>query len=377
VSRGRREADVVVWAPFAGALYSAEGFAGGAEVQAVTLARSLARSGLRVRHVVASAGGVSRTDDGVEVVELPAGYWRRGLPRRRAVIQTLKDTNAGVYIQRSAGADTGLVALFTRAAGRRSIFSASHDSDFSRDLEMIRKGGGGTENALVRAQYRIGLRSVHAVVAQTRQQAAMAEQNFRRHPVVIPSFAAAVDGVRSSREALLWIGGLSEMKNPLALLEVAARVPEATFWMVAHEVPAERSGLAAVARARAAELPNVEVFGRLPRPDVLALYERAIAVVNTSHHEGFPNTFLEAWSRGVPAVSLRVDPDGVMTRSGSGVLTSGDVDRAADAIRAYVRDADAAEAAGEAGRRYIRETHSPEVVTPQWVSLVERLLDRR
>jgi len=364
-----------VWAPFAGALYSTEGFAGGAEVQAVTLARSLARSGLRVRHVVAAAGGVSRTEEGVEVVELPPGYRRRGLPRRRAVLETLRNTDAAVYIQRSAGADTGLVALFSRATGRRSVFSASHDSDFSRDLDLIRKGGGGTENALVRLQYRIGLRTVHAVVAQTRQQASMAQRNFRRHPVVIPSFAVAVDGARSSREAVLWIGGLSEMKNPLAYLELAARVPEATFWMVAHDVPAERSGLAAVARARAAELPNVEMFARLPRPEVLALYERAIAVVNTSHHEGFPNTFLEGWSRGVPAVSLWVDPDGALTRSGSGVLTGGDLDGAAEAIRGYLRDADLAYAAGEAGRRYIRETHAPEVVTPQWVSLVERLRD--
>src|SRR5207247_7535818 len=74
----RGAADVVVFEPFAGPLYSGEGVAGGAELQSFYLARSLATAGFRVRHVVSGIGR-TRTHEGVELVPLSAAYGRRGI----------------------------------------------------------------------------------------------------------------------------------------------------------------------------------------------------------------------------------------------------------------------------------------------------------
>lgn len=366
--------DVVVYAASAGPFYGGKGLPGGAELQSYYIARALASAGLRVRHVVADAE-LSRTPEGVEVFRLPPSYAQPGLPRRLAIVQGLRRSNGNLYIQRTAGIETGFAGVYARLARRRFVFSSSSDADFLQDRELLRELGGNLESRSARTQARIGMRCAHAVVAQTEQQAQLARGYVGRETHVIPSFCELGGERPESREVFLWIGGFVGVKDPHAFLDLAERVPEATFVMVARERTLWEQ-LASSVRERAARLPNLELLPPRPREEVLGLYDRALAVVSTSLYEGFSNTFLEGWARGVPTLSLRVDPDGVITRRGLGGVAGGSIDELARLCRRYVQDPTAAEIAGSAGFRYVRERHAPGVVGPIWAALVENLLER-
>jgi glycosyltransferase involved in cell wall biosynthesis len=67
----------------------------------------------------------------------------------------------------------------------------------------------------------------------------------------------------------------------------------------------------------ARDVQNLDFFGPADRKQLCGLYRTATALCCTSHYEGFPNTFIEAWSLGLPVVST-VDPDGVIKRFGLG-----------------------------------------------------------
>jgi len=65
---------------------------------------------------------------------------------------------------------------------------------------------------------------------------------------------------------------------------------------------------------RALEGSNVKYLGELSNEEVNKILCKARIFCCTSFGEGFPNTFLQAWMRKVPVVSLYVDPDDLIGR---------------------------------------------------------------
>lgn len=64
-------------------------------------------------------------------------------------------------------------------------------------------------------------------------------------------------------------------------------------------------------------MPNVHLHGTVPHACVHLFYQRTAALICTSRAEGFPNTFLEAWSHGLPVVTT-FDPDGIISSQSLG-----------------------------------------------------------
>ena len=372
--RGVSGADVAVYSPFAAPFYAESGgTTGGAELQSYHLARALAGAGLRVRHVIAPEERLHVPKDGVELVSLGPGYGAGRLARRRAIVSALQAADARVFVQRSAGFETGMVGAFARAKRRRFVFSSSSTADFACDLEIARQAGTSLDHWPSRLQYRLGLRCASTIVVQTNEQRELARTKLGIETDVIPSFAEVVELDPRAREAFLWVGAFIEIKDPLAYVELARRVPEARFWMLAIDRGELWRELVARVTDEAARLPNLELLTTRPREEVLSLYARSIALVNTSRVEGFPNTFLEAWACGTPALSLRVDPDGTIMNNGLGTVAGGSMERLAEAARTRWARRDAPQ--DEAVRAYVRRTHHPQVVGRQWVDLIRRLLD--
>ena len=92
-------------------------------------------------------------------------------------------------------------------------------------------------------------------------------------------------------------------------------------------------------QAAAERIPNLDMSDPLPHREFVEVLGGAVAVVNTSSAEGMPNTFLEAWSLGVPALSLSFDAEGAIREHALGVAAEGSWDR-------FVASAPTGESAG-------------------------------
>jgi glycosyltransferase involved in cell wall biosynthesis len=369
-SRPRRRAhDVAVYAPW-GALYYGpdRDYMGGAEVQTTMLAHALKRKGLRVAHIVYPVKEPRRVDSASPSL-VERSEWQRHrrlgeLAETAAIWRGLQRADADAYIVRGGGGHLIAASSFCRALRRRLLFSSSSELDF--DFERPDR------NPQTLRLYKASLRLADDLVLQTGQQLELARRVFPdREPVVIPSFAEPAPSANGRGEYFLWADRLVEYKLPDRYVELAEALPDARFRMVAAVNNETPPGMAERIETAAERLPNLELLPPRPRSRLLEEMQQAVAVVKTSRIEGMPNAFLEAWARGLPVLSLNVDPDAKIEDNRIGVAADGSMERLIAAAETLWANPDERRAIGERARRFIREVHSPDAVAERWVALLE------
>jgi glycosyltransferase involved in cell wall biosynthesis len=110
----------------------------------------------------------------------------------------------------------------------------------------------------------------------------------------------------------------------------------------------------------------LKVLTYVPFDQVEKYFAEAALFVNTSAFEGFPNTFLQAMKYGVPVVSLKVDPDGMLARHGCGAVCDGDFDRLEREVSLLMSDRNRHLHASNCCRAYLERFHDKDILVPKY-----------
>ena len=345
------------------------GFVGGAEVQQSLLAPALAERGYRVSMVSMNYGqregevvrGVRQLTMHAPDAGLPALRYLH--PRLTSLWRALARADADVYYQRTSGALTGFVAAFARRHRRASLFAGAHDADFEPGLSLIRY-------ARDRAVYRWGVRHVDRVIVQSERQRELCRSTFGRDALRIDSCYAHRGRPARHDGIILWVANAKRHKRPHLFLDLAAALPQYRFRLVGGPARgAEERAYFESLRRRAATLANVEMTGFVPLADIEPHFDGAALFVNTSLGEGFPNTFLQAWSRGMPTVSF-FDPQVQCDDAPVGIVAA-DPDAMRARVAALMSERALWQASGERARRAFERRHS----VGRAVDAYERVID--
>lgn len=214
----------------------------------------------------------------------------------------MRRADTDIYVHRGGAKKAAITYALTRLLGKRWVYNLASDNNIWVHPNRL--------SPPMRHLFDHALKNSHAIIAQTPFQQEELREEHGVDSTVVPNGYPRAETYKqfSDREFFLWVGRINQSnKRPHLFLDIAEALPESQFVLIglSDGEPEYETRI----KQRAADLDNVRFTGPVDPDEIHTYYRDAIALVNTSNVEGFPNTFLEAWRYGTPVVSLSVDPN--------------------------------------------------------------------
>ena len=298
----------------------------GSEFQQCVLAKALVELGWRVVFATEKfTGGRIELENGIAI--LPCLDFSRKVlfPKRLALYlqiwKGLKQADCHIYYQRNPGIFSAIIGQYCHIYDRKFIIAGAHDKNFDVAHEL-------NVNSFVdRFELKMGFKLANTIIVQNLRQQQMLAQNYRRKGVVFNNLydgggllypdveVRANNECHKTRKKVIWVGRLVTYKRPQLCVALARLLPEYDFLIVGAKIKSKKLSVDVMTLSQGVE--NISCLGHLALEETERVFDSADALINTSSAEGFPNTFLQAWSRGLPVFSF-LDPNNFITDNNLG-----------------------------------------------------------
>lgn len=342
-------------------------YVGGETVQHVLLARAWRDLGVDVSVIVYDHGQPRVSE--VDGIRLIAAYPQdAGVPVARFVhpritktLAAMREADADIYYQSLSSVYTGITAWFCRRNNKQFVFRIASDAYCVPGKQLIRFWRD-------RKIFEYGMKRANLIVAQTEYQQRLLRANYGLESelanlVVEPPRRRAESADRNID--VLWVSNFREVKRPELVVELARRLPHLRFCVVGGGPERDQQQMLRAA----AELSNLHYAGPIAYDAVGDYFDRAKVFLNTSSVEGFPNTFVQSWIRGIPVVTF-FDPDGLVAKRGLGVAVKS-LEEMAPTLADLVADDNRRRAIGNVAAAFAQDNFSMRAVAGRYLSLFE------
>jgi glycosyltransferase involved in cell wall biosynthesis len=336
---------------------------GGAQYQAKLLVDHLVSTGEFKVYYLARRVNDNYIPDGYSIVKIPGPdivQPYRFFKDTPALLNILGSIKPDVIYQQIGCAYTGIAAYYAKRNKCRMVWRVSSDMNLIRTLP--RPSYNMIYESIDRAMMAYGIRNANSIIVQTPHQGKLLELNYRRKAdAVIRNFHPYP--VETSDKCLpikiLWVANFKKLKQPEIFIRLAQDMggrDDVQFIMVG----AGESGTKWFAKLEEKIKPinNLYYTGPLPQNDVNQLIAKSHILVNTSQYEGFSNTFIQAWMRKLPVITLNVNPDGIFNHNEIGFCADGDYSRLLSYTRYLACDHNRLQEMGNQAQQYAFDYYS-------------------
>lgn len=221
-----------------------------------------------------------------------------------------------VIFIRGANPKMGYLSLYARITRTKLVFLGASDRNFYKGEENI---SGLKHNTLL---YQWGLKNIKYIIVQNQLQQQKLHENYKKTSLIVSNiwYLEKVNILSPlSNTTILWVSNFRKLKRPQWFINLAKnKMHNELFIMVGAPID---QNLYQATKQEAEKVNNMQFTGGLPFKIVNEYFSQCKLFVCTSEYEGFPNTFLQAWSNNVPVVST-VDPSNVIKKHKLGIIVS-------------------------------------------------------
>jgi glycosyltransferase involved in cell wall biosynthesis len=230
----------------------------------------------------------------------------------------IKESNPDYLYQSIPGWQSFFIGSICLSLGVKYISRISNDNLL--DKRFYRKN-----SRLHHVFMHLGFKLSYCILCQNEYQYSILKKQYSNKKVIkignpIVLKFNSNDSIKKQGEYIAWVGLFQYQKNLGLLYEIASRFCSETFCIAGTAEPkCDEETLSYISKLK--KLPNVKFVGFIQRDRLFSFLNKAKFLLNTSHYEGFSNTFLEAMMAKTPLLtSVNVNPDNIVSTFNLGLV---------------------------------------------------------
>lgn len=347
---------------------------GGSEIQADLIINEMLERGHDVYYISDLIRTPMAGREGVKYLYLKSFGRRFSYLNLIPLIRMLRNIEPDVIYQRYRIPYTGIGSLYAKKYSKKMIFNAATNKDVVKNKisfnHMV------LPNLIKEYIGRYGIRKTDLIIVQTFHQQMLLKENFGRdsivipngHPVPLPPFR------KTSPLIVIWVANIKQWKQPEIFIRLAKEFKKTDVQFIYVGRPAKgiyQEMLMNISK----KLPGLKYLGEISHEETNELLSKSSILVNTSlKFEGFPNTYIQAWMRQIPVITLNFDPDDIIKKNKIG-FHSGSFKQMVRDVRYLIENDNVRDEMGKRARQYSIENHDIKKIAKKYLDIFRELVD--
>jgi glycosyltransferase involved in cell wall biosynthesis len=275
--------------------------------------------------------------------------------------QILKIVKPDIVYQRGSSAVIFAGAFYSMRYGCKLIWHVSSDNNLIQKKNKIKihQINKFVENLF----FKYGIKKAHKIIAQTNYQASLVSRYNQTAEIKVVRNFHPVDERKKcgqKKDQIVWVGNIKILKQPELFIELVKKISfikkNVQFIMIGSPTLYPLNYQKRL-EGKIKKIPNLKYIGKQPLTVVNDYIRESKLLVNTSKWEGFPNTYIQAWVRETPVITLNCDPDNVIKNFGLGLHSKNFEKLVADTLR-LLNDDQLRISMGKKAKKYALKFHT-------------------